>query len=277
MPEDAVLALDQAVRYAAWREADKGERVSYDDIDRHAAFAVIDGVLQDAPQGRALTDDEAHDLLAAYGVPVWRRVRVLSPDEAVAAAAVVGYPVMIKSVSQVLRHSPGLGALRLDLDDEEEVREAYGHLVTRFGSLGDLALVVQAMAGPGVACVVRSTEDALFGPVVSFSVAGAPTELLGDVSHRIPPLTDRDARELVTTVKAFPMLDGHRGAEPVDLAALQDVVGRVSVLADDFPEVAALELNPLNARPGGVDVLGAEITLARPGLRTDSDRRAMTG
>ncbi|MTB72911.1 GNAT family N-acetyltransferase [Arsenicicoccus cauae] len=277
MPEDAVLALDQAVRYAAWREADNGERVTYDDIDRHAAFAVIDHVLQDAPQGRVLTDDEAQDLLEAYGVPVWRRVRVSSPDEAAAAAAVVGYPAMIKSVSQVLRHSPGLGALRPDLDDEKEVREAYAHLVSRFGSFGDLALVVQAMAGPGVACVVRSTEDALFGPVVSFSVAGAPTELLGDVSHRIPPLTDRDVTDLVTTVKAFPMLDGHRGAQPVDLAALHDVIGRVSVLADDFPEVAALELNPVNARPGGVDVLGAEITVARPGLRTDADRRAMTG
>ena len=70
---------------------------------------------------------------------------------------------------------------------------------------------------------------------------------------------------------------GHRGAQPVDLAALHDVIGRVSVLADDFPEVAALELNPVNARPGGVDVLGAEITVARPGLRTDADRRAMTG
>ncbi|AKT52019.1 bifunctional acetate--CoA ligase family protein/GNAT family N-acetyltransferase [Arsenicicoccus sp. oral taxon 190] len=276
MPEDAVLALDKVSRYAAWRDTDKGERVTYEDIDRHAAFAVIDQVLQDAPAGRALTDDEAGLLLRAYGVPVWPRVRVASADEAVAAAERLGHPVMMKSVSQVLRHSPGLGALRLDLDDAEEVREAFAHLTARFGSLGDPALVVQAMASPGVACVIRSTEDTLFGPVVSFSVAGPPTELLEDVAHRIPPLTDHDVHELVTSVKAFPLLDGHRGAEPVDLPALEEIIGRISVLADDFPEVSALELNPVQASAGGVEVLGAEIAVAKPGLRTDADRRAMT-
>ncbi|WP_409485605.1 GNAT family N-acetyltransferase [Arsenicicoccus dermatophilus] len=276
MPEDAVRALDHVSRYAAWRQADKGERLTYDDVDRHAAFAVVDAVLQECPEGRTLTDDEASRLLAAYGIDVWRRVRVRTPEEAVAAADVVGRPVVVKSVSQVLRHTPGLGALRLDLHDDGDVVEAVAHLATRFASVGDPALVVQRMAEPGVACVVGSVEDPLFGPVVSFSVAGTPTDLLGDVAHRIPPLTDVDVADLVRSVRAYPLLDGHRGAQPVDLAALHEVIGRVSLLADDFPEVAALELNPVSARAGGADVLGAEVRVAPPALRTDADRRAMT-
>lgn len=232
-------------------------------------------MLQDCPEGRALTDDEAARLLAAYGIDVWRRIRVRTPEEAVAAADLVGRPVVVKSVSQVLRHTPGLGALRLDLDDDEDVVEAVEHLEARFASVGDPALVVQRMAEPGVACVVGSVEDPLFGPVVSFSVAGTPTDLLEDVAHRIPPLTDVDVADLVRSVRASPLLAGHRGAQPVDLDALHEVVGRVSLLADDFPEVAALELNPVSARAGGVDVLGADVTVAPPALRTDADRRAM--
>ena len=100
-------------------------------------------------------------------------------------------------------------------------------------------------------CVVTSDEDPLFGPVIGFSVAGLPTELLDDIAYRIPPLTDVTVSELISSVKAAPVLHGHRGATPVHRAALADLIARVSVLADDLPEVASLVLNPVNAHPGG--------------------------
>ena len=116
----------------------------------------------------------------------------------------------------------------------------------------------------------------MFGPVVSFSVAGPPTELLGDVGHRIPPLTDVDVSDLISSVRAAPLLHGHRGAAPVNRAALADLIARASVLADEVPELAFLDLNPVNAHPGGVDVLGAEVVVAPASVRKDTGRRALS-
>ncbi|MCA1781583.1 MAG: GNAT family N-acetyltransferase [Intrasporangiaceae bacterium] len=132
------------------------------------------------------------------------------------------------------------------------------------------------LVGTWVACVVRSTEDPLFGPVVSFSIAGAPTELLDDVAHRIPPMTDKDVRELIGSVKAAPLLRGYRGAEPVHAPALEDLVARVSVLSEDHPEIASLVLNPVQAHAGGADVLGAEVHLGPAPQRQDASRRALS-
>ena len=132
------------------------------------------------------------------------------------------------------------------------------------------------MAAPwGVAVEVHSTEDALFGPVVGFGVAGVPIDLLGDMSSRFPPLTDVDIVDMVTSIRAAPMLDGYRGAMPVDHGAHYDLIARVSVLADDHPEIASLRLNPVMAHQGGVDVLGAQVQIAPAPTRTDAERRAM--
>ena len=117
-----------------------------------------------------------------------------------------------------------------------------------------------------------ATEDPLFGPVISFGVGGVATELLGDTAFRIPPLTDLDVAELIRSVRAAPLLFGHRGAEPVDAAALEDLIARVSRLADDLPEVAALELNPVVVGADCASVLHAAVRLAPPLARADRDR-----
>jgi acyl-CoA synthetase (NDP forming)/RimJ/RimL family protein N-acetyltransferase len=128
----------------------------------------------------------------------------------------------------------------------------------------------------GVACVLRSVEDPSFGPVVSFGLAGDASELLGDVGHRIPPLTDRDVTALIRSVRAAPKLFGPQGAPAVDVAALEDLVARLSCLADDLPEVAELELNPVVVAPAGASVRGAAVRLAPPPARTDAGRRELT-
>jgi acyl-CoA synthetase (NDP forming)/GNAT superfamily N-acetyltransferase len=276
MPEDAVRALAAATRYAEWLARDRGVPVMPTGIDRMAAERIVTTVLETHPDGRKLTPEEVTDLLAAYGVSVWGSVPVRTVDEAVQAADTVGYPVVIKSVAPLLRHQPGLSGIRVDLGNKEAVRAAFAGLNDRLAPLAANAFVVQKMATPGVSCVVRTDEDPLFGPVVSFSVAGPPTELLGDIGHRIPPLTDVDVSDLISSVKAAPMLHGHRGAAPVHRAALADLIARVSVLADNLPEVATVVLNPVNAHPGGVDVLGAEVTVAPPPRRKDPGRRSLT-
>ncbi len=276
MPEDAVRALTAATRYSQWRTRDRGEPVNPVGIDREAAAALVEKVLVDCPDGRAMTRAEAAELLHAYGILLWDARHVDTPDEAVAAADEVGYPVIVKTTSPVLRHQPGLTGVRADLEGPEAVHGAVDSLRSRLGPIADGSFVVQRMALTGVICVLTSGEDPLFGPVVSFSVAGPPTELLGDIAHRIPPLTDVDVSDLISAVRAAPLLHGHRGATPVHRAALSDLIARLSCLADDMPEVERVQLNPVNAWPGGVDVLDAEITLHPAQTRTDADRRAMT-
>ena len=238
MPEDAVRALAAATRYAEWRARDRGERVVPAGIDREAAERLVERVLEQPPAGRRLTCQEVTELLAAYGIEVWGSVPGRTVDEAVAAAGAIGYPVVIKSRRPLHAPPSGLGGIRVDLGSEAQRARGLRRAQRAAGTAGGQPFVVQRMATPGVSCVVRTDEDPLFGPVVSFSVAGPPTELLGDIGHRIPPLTDVDVSDLISSVKAAPMLHGHRGAAPVHRAALADLIARVSVLADNLPEVA---------------------------------------
>ena len=276
MPEDAVRALAAATRYSEWRTRDRGDPVDPVDIDRAAGAKLVEEVLADAPDGRSLSGAETSRLLAAYGIRVWESRLVDSADEAVAAADALGYPVILKTTSPVLRHQPGVSGVRADLAGPEAVRTALQSIRARLGAIAQGSFLVQRMAPPGVSCVLASVEDPLFGPVVSFSLAGPPTELLGDIAHRIPPLTDVDVQDLLNGVRAAPMLNGHRGAMPVHRAALADVVARLSCLADDLPDVDSVQLNPVNAWTGGVDVLDAEISVHPALIRKDSDKRIMT-
>ncbi len=137
------------------------------------------------------------------------------------------------------------------------MRRAGSELAAAFGA----EVLVQPMVPPGVACVVELVEDPAFGPVVGFGLGGVATELLGDRAWRAVPLTDRDAAELVDAPRAAPLLRGHRGAAPVDRAALADLLLRVGRLADDQPRVRALTLNPVLARPDGLSVLHANVRI----------------
>jgi acyl-CoA synthetase (NDP forming)/GNAT superfamily N-acetyltransferase len=276
MPEDAVRALAAATRYGQWRSRDRGTQVAPAGINRRIAEDIVETVLRADKQGRRLGADEAAALLGSYGIEVWPTHPVGSVEEAIAAAERIGYPVVLKSTAPMVRHQGGLGGVRVDLGSEAALHEAWDSLTGLLAPVSADTFVVQKMASSGVSCVVTSDEDPLIGPVVGFSLAGMPRELLGDVAYRIPPLTDVNVSELISSIKAAPVLHGHRGTTPVNRAALADLIARVSVLADDMPEIASLSLNPVNAHPGGIEVLGADISIAPAPRRTDPGRRSLT-
>ncbi|MEJ2579857.1 MAG: acetate--CoA ligase family protein, partial [Kineosporiaceae bacterium] len=275
-PEEAVRALAAATRYGAWRRRDAGTRVDPDGCDPDGAETVVGAVLAGSPEGRELTEQETVQLLACYGVRLWPQRPALDPDTAAEAARDLGYPVVLKTTAPHLRHRVDLGGVRLDIDTEATLREDVLRMREQLAPLGGADLVVQKMAGSGVACVLHTVEDPLFGPVVSFGLAGDATDLLGDVAHRIPPLTDVDVADLVRSVRAAPKLFGHRGARPVDVPALEDLIARISRLADDRPEIADLVINPAVVTEQGVAVLGAVARVAPPPGRTDAGRRELT-
>jgi acyl-CoA synthetase (NDP forming)/RimJ/RimL family protein N-acetyltransferase len=281
VPEEAVRALAAVTRYAEWRRRDPGHRVAPAGMDLDAAHVLVRDLLAARPADGTespvpLDDATTARLLALAGVELWPSVPVPDAASAVAAARELGFPVALKTSAPHLRHRVDLGGVRLDIAGEQELEADYEQMRARLTPLGGGELVVQKMAPLGVACVVRSVEDPLFGPVVSFGLGGDASELLGDVAHRIPPLTDVDVADLVRSTRASPKLFGHRGAAPVDVAALEDVVARVSSLADVLPEVAELELNPVVVSTAGAHVLGATVRLARPPGRADASSRRLT-
>jgi acyl-CoA synthetase (NDP forming) len=150
------------------------------------------------------------------------------------------------------------GAVQLDLRGERDVQRAYAWLSDRFGDKLT-GVLVQGMARDGVEILCGIVQDPVFGPLVTFGLGGVATEVLGDRSARLTPLTDVDAAELIRSVRSAPLLLGHRGASPVDTAALEDALLRLSRLADDHTEIAEVDLNPIIARPDGVVAVDGRI------------------
>ncbi|CAL9398550.1 hypothetical protein SUDANB6_01408 [Streptomyces sp. enrichment culture] len=274
--ERAVRALAEAVRYAQWRReaADPGRVPEYEDIDEKGAAELI-GRLLSRGRGLTLGAEETCDLLGRYGIHVHRALPAPTPDAAVAAARGIGYPVALKATAPHLRHRADLGGVRLDLADEEQLRRAYDELTGLFGTPRELRPVVQGMAPRGVDTVVRAVIDPAVGAVLSFGLAGAATQLLGDVAHRLIPVTGREAASLVRSVRTAPLLFGWRGSAPVDTPALEELLLRVSRLVDGHPEVVAVTLEPVVVAPRGLSVLGASVRLAPPPARDDLGPRML--
>ncbi|WP_369392335.1 GNAT family N-acetyltransferase [Streptomyces sp. CG1] len=274
--ERAVRALAEAVRYGQWRREamDPGKVPEYDDIEEKGAARLI-GELLARGEGLTISDAETCELLGKYGIPVRRALPAPTPGTAAEAARAVGYPVALKATAPHLRHRADLGGVRLDLADEEQLLRAYAELTELFGQPEELRPVVQGMAPRGVDTVVRAVIDPAAGAVLSFGLAGAASQLLGDMAHRLVPVTDREATSLVRSIRTAPLLFGWRGSAPVDTPALEELLLRVSRLVDDHPEVVAVTLEPVVVAGRGVSVLGATVRLAPPPARDDLGPRTM--
>ncbi|WOT33768.1 bifunctional acetate--CoA ligase family protein/GNAT family N-acetyltransferase [Streptomyces coeruleorubidus] len=274
--ERAVRALAQAVAYAQWRRdaADPGRVPEYEDIDEKGAATLIGGLLARG-QGLTLGSEETCDLLGHYGIHVHRALPAPTPDAAAEAARTLGYPVALKATAPHLRHRADLGGVRLDLADEDQLRRSYTELTELFGAPEELRPVVQRMAPRGVDVVVRAVIDPAAGAVLSFGLAGAASQLLGDTAHRLIPVTDKEATSLVRSIRTAPLLFGWRGSAPADTGALEELLLRVSRLVDDHPEVVAVTLEPVVVASHGLSVLGASIRLAPPPARDDLGPRTL--
>jgi acyl-CoA synthetase (NDP forming) len=253
--EEAVRALARVSTYADWLRLPPGKTPPLTNINPTAKE----------------TEGPPTDLLAAYGIPIVPSVAAGSLIETLSAAASLGYPIALKAAGGALRHRIDLGAVRLALADDDDVRSAYADLSKSFGP----DVLVQTMVPPGVACTIEVVEDPAFGPVIGFGLGGVASELLGDLAWRAAPLTDRAAAALVDEPRAAPLLHGYRGSTPVNRKALIDLLLRVARLADEHPRLKSLSLNPVLARPDGYSVLHAttELTGTKKPRRDTGPRR----
>jgi acyl-CoA synthetase (NDP forming)/RimJ/RimL family protein N-acetyltransferase len=247
-PESAARALGHAVRYSDWRANDEGQVPELAGIRQHDAQTLVARFLAAQHLGGWLPPDQAAGLLAYYGIKLVPTSEVTDADAAAKAASLLGDgPVVLKADVPGLVHKSDAGAVLLDLHTEHDVRRGYDELAARFGA--DLRRVlVQPMITDGVEVLIGVVHEPVFGPLVVFGLGGVATDVLGDHAARLTPLTDVDALDMIGGIKAAPLLYGHRGTAAVDVDSLADLLLRVSRMADEIPEIAELDLNPVIAR-----------------------------
>jgi acyl-CoA synthetase (NDP forming)/GNAT superfamily N-acetyltransferase len=267
-PESAARALGHAVRYSAWRSSAEGQVPELTGIRQDDARQIVARFLAGQHLGGWLPPEQVASLLACYGIALVPTLEAADVESAVrAAASLDGSAVVLKADVTGLVHKSDAGAVLLDLRGERDVRRGYTELSRRFGA--DLRRVlVQPMITDGVEVLVGVVHEPVFGPLVVFGLGGVATDVLGDHAARLTPLTDVDAEWMIRGIRAAPLLYGHRGTPPVDLNALADVLLRISRLADEVPEIAELDLNPVIARQDGVTPVDARIRLV-PAEPTD--------
>ncbi|WP_251341310.1 acetate--CoA ligase family protein [Haloplanus halophilus] len=220
----------------------------------------------DLPANRVLTWTEAESLLDAYGIDAVETRVATSPDEAVEYAATLGYPVVMKVDSVDVPHRTDADAVRIGLDDEAAVREAYATIVENVADHDPAAdvegVLVQPQVDEGVEALVGVSEEPGFGSVVTVGAGGTLVEVLDDAAVRVPPLSAADARSAVASTALADLLDGHRGRGAADAEALVSLVQRVGRLAADVDDLSALDLNPVVVHEDGISVVDV---LARTG------------
>jgi acetyl coenzyme A synthetase (ADP forming)-like protein len=252
-PESAARALGRAVERADWLRRPAGAVPQLGGTRREEAAGVVGDALRESAGGW-LPPAAVRLVLEAYGIPVVPEAIAASVEEALAAARRLGLPVVVKSAVPGI-HKTDVGGVALDLADEEQVREA----AARIGP----PVIVQPMVRGNAEFLAGVVQDAVFGPLVAFGPGGRLAELIGEAGFAIAPLTDVDAEELVAGGRAAALVRGFRGAEPSDTAALVDVLLRLSLLAEDLPEVAELDLNPVLGLIEGCVAVDARVRVAR--------------
>ncbi|MGV4928125.1 GNAT family N-acetyltransferase (plasmid) [Streptomyces sp. BHT-5-2] len=261
--QSAARALRHATERGQWLARPPGTPVAPAGADSAEARALVADFLARDPAGGWLDARRTARLLRCYGIPRLPQSYVTTEEEAADAAARLASrsgAVALKAQGPDLLHKTELGGVLLDLRGRHAVRTAYRDLTARLGTAMTGALV-QPMARRGTELLAGVVQDEVFGALVVFGSGGTTSELLADHAARLAPLTDTDVHELLTAPRCAPLLFGYRGAEPVDLASLKDLLARLSLMADDLPELAEAECNPVIARPDGSTVVDARIRL----------------
>ena len=217
-------------------------------------------------EGRTLlTEVEAKRLLQDAGIPVTETRLATSKSEAQAIAKELGYPVVLKIVSLDITHKSDVGGVKLNLASAAKVAAAYEEIIASAKKAALTARIagvsVQSMAKPGTEIILGVAKDPQFGPVVMFGLGGIFVEVMKDVSFRIVPLGARDAAQMVREIKGFPVLEGVRGQEPADLAAIEHAIVRLSAFVEKHPEIKEVDLNPVLAYRHGIIAVDARVVL----------------
>jgi acetate---CoA ligase (ADP-forming) len=249
-PENAARALGKITAYAEWKNEPEAFIPDFDDINPRVARTLCQTALGRAGAGW-LSAEDTRKVLAAFMLPLPAGGFCRTANEAAQLAHRIGFPVAVKLASREIVHKTEVNGVRLNLDDETAVQEAFIDIQAQLAQENKLAamdgVVVQPMISGGVELMAGVTLDPLFGPLVAFGLGGIHVEVLKDVCFRITPLTDHDAHEIVRSIKGYRLLEGYRGHPPADIPAVEELLLRVSRMVEEVPEISEVDLNPVFA------------------------------
>jgi acetyltransferase len=213
-----------------------------------------------------LIENEAREILRAYGFRLPENRMARTTREAVTAASQIGYPVVMKIASPDVLHKSDMGGVRVKLEDDAMVEEAFfditSNIQLRQPRARILGVMVQEMITQGKEVILGITRDMQFGPMIMFGLGGIYVEVLKDVSFRIAPLAVESADAMIREVRSFPLLRGVRGETPADIEGIKDALVRLSQMAIDFPEIVEADINPLLVCPEGEGVVAVDARIS---------------
>ncbi|MHA2377680.1 MAG: acetate--CoA ligase family protein [Candidatus Thorarchaeota archaeon] len=227
-------------------------------------------------EGRTFVlEHEAKDIMKAYGIPIPPYETAATADEAVKKSEKIGFPVVLKILSKDILHKSDAGGVKINLKDADEVQQAFTEIMDNAKAYGkekgiqvDLSrgVFISDFADMGTEIIVGVTRDPQFGHALMFGLGGIFVEVLKDVTFRLIPLTEIDAREMIREIKAAKILDGIRGEAPRDVDALVSVIMAVSKMVEENPDITELDCNPvfLYEKGKGVLVVDARILIEGP-------------
>jgi acyl-CoA synthetase (NDP forming) len=243
-PEAIAQTLGTIHGYRKWLEKPVGKYKSFK-VDH----AKVQKIFETATSGKdgAVVGEQAIEILQAYGIPAAQYHFAGSAKEAAEVAHKLGYPIVMKVNTPEILHKTEMRAVMVDLRSDKEVREGFVELQKRVGKLkkGEkFTVAIQEMIDGGVETVIGMTTVPSFGPLIMFGLGGIYVEIMKDVSFRVNPLTDEGAKDLIKSLKSYPLLTGFRGAKPVDMPTLEETLLRVSQLVKDFDCLYEIDINP---------------------------------
>jgi acetyltransferase len=264
-PEPAIATLRGMIRYGELRqEVARSREWTFSDVKKDKVKAIFDRVRADGRD--LLLGPEAAEVAGLYKILAAPSRLARDEKEAVAFAGSIGYPVVLKVASPDIMHKTDVGGVKVGLSSPEEVVEAFASIMQSsrkaIPSANIHGVEVQKMMPKGDELIVGMAKDPTFGPIIAFGSGGVLVNLLKDASFRLAKGLSRDeVAEMISETKAHTILKGFRGAEPDDIPALEEAIGRVGQLCRDFPEIAEMDVNPVFAYPKGLSALDVKIKL----------------
>jgi len=212
-----------------------------------------------------LLETEAKTVCVEYGIPVTKFEVAKNEAEAVKLADEIGYPVVLKIVSPDIIHKSDVGGVIVGLKTAKDVQNAYSQILQNVKKHKTdakiVGVLVQEMAPPSTEVIVGAIKDPQFGPAVMFGLGGIFVEILKDVAFRVAPITEAEAREMISEVRAYPLLKGYRNLPPADVEAIVQILLDASRLVMEHQEIKELDLNPIMVYEKGAKTVDARIIL----------------
>jgi len=261
-PERAVSAIEAMYKYTLWQKKSTPSIKTFD-VQKEIAVSIFDNARR---TGRSsLSEEEAMQVISAYGFKIPKSTLAASEAEAVRVAEEIGYPVVMKISSPNILHKSDFGGVIIGIKNAVDVRRCFSDITQKARRLMPEAeikgILVQQMITGGKEVILGMSRDPQFGPLLMFGLGGIYVEVLKDVAFRIAPIDSQEAEEMVREIRAFPLLQGVRGEVPVDIDAIVNNLLRLSQLATDCPEIMEMDINPLVVFPEGKGAMAIDARL----------------